>query len=141
MHTKKFFVHFNQVDHAQKMYFAEMFDLAHRTLEDFCQHKANGWTTWFDNSEWAVPIVNAQCQYHLPIFAGDHLQAQLSVQEIGKSSLTLKTTFSKVGDEGSTESPAKPVAEVVTTHVFVDKKVQAKMQVPQSIREMISCEL
>ncbi len=120
----KLTVHFNEVDHAQRIFFAKAFEWAHQIIEEKISASHIGWKNWFDHSTWAVPIVSAQAQFHRPVLASQILNCDLQLIHLGRSSLTFVVNFSL----GS-----KLAFEVTTVHVFVNKKTQKKMPVPKLI--------
>jgi len=121
-------VSFDESDPGNFLFFGRSFNHAHRVIENFVRECGIGWDTWFNNDEWAVPIRHAESDFKKPMMAGGIYQAELGIEKIGDSSVQFKVKFIEDRDE---------LATVITTHVFINKKSQLKINVPEKIREKL----
>ena len=127
MYQKPTLIRFDQVDHAQKLFFAEAFTLAHSTFEEWIASKFD-WNFWFNNQEWAVPLVHAEADYRLPLIAGEKVTVELNSIKLGSSRIEVTTQIKK------TDSVA---VTVQTVHVFVGKKSGKKIDIPAEVRKTL----
>lgn len=122
-------ISFGDADAQGILYFARTFDYAHECLERFWNQSSLGWNFWFQNPEFAVPLRHSSCDHLRPLKAGVTYTTQLSVVDLGQSSV--KFAF-EVRDADSV------CARVETVHVFVDRKSFKKIDVPEKIRTQFS---
>ena len=126
LHTYKTFVSFGDTDSAKRIYFARVFDIAHKCLEDFAQSKGY-YERWFNKMEWATPIIHTEADYNQGLFAGDEIEVHLYPGELGNTSLQFQYVFEKDG---------KKVATVKTVHVSLDLETGEKKAVPTELAEL-----
>jgi acyl-CoA thioester hydrolase/1,4-dihydroxy-2-naphthoyl-CoA hydrolase len=118
-------VHFHQVDAAGVLFYGHVFSLAHNIYEEFItQGLGFDWEQWFNNSNWAVPIRHAEADYLQPLLGGHTYNAKIDIIEVGTSSFRLQFLFSEKADDK---------CMVKTTHVFIDKKMGAKVPIPKNV--------
>ena len=76
VHIYKTWISFSDTDSAKRIYFANIFDKAHRCIEDFALKKSIH-KQWFKDFDWATPVVNAEANLivntALPYLAQSHL--------------------------------------------------------------------
>lgn len=126
---KNIFINFGDADSAGILFYPRAFEIAHECLESFWKQSVSGWAMWFQNHEFAVPIRHAECDYSKPLVVGENYQARLILKKIGESSVVFTVRL---------EAVTGVCAEIITTHVFIDKKNGAKVFVPKNIREMLT---
>ena len=124
----KTFVFFNHADPAGILLFNRVFDYAHNCLEAYASSKSGMWEYWFNNDEYAVPLVSCNAQFKKPIYCGKEVEVNLNICEVKNSSITF--LFKILQDNQLS-------CEVTTTHVFVNKKTFEKIPIPQIIRSQL----
>lgn len=122
----RFHVAFDETDCEGIVFFGNYFRLAHRALETYLPLISIPWKEWFRNDEFGVPLRHVEADYTHPLRAGDELHIKMTVKEVGNSSVHFDYEFTK--------STGEPVAKITTSHVFMDRKKRAKLEVPASIR-------
>lgn len=127
---KKILVTFGQTDPQGFIYFARAFEFAHQTIEEWVAQSPLGWDYWFKNTEFAVPLRHASADFLAPMRAGNHYYARLYVGGLSDSSVTFRTEFYDPASE-------QKLAEVLSTHTFVDKKAFKKTSVPEKVRAIL----
>lgn len=126
LHAYKTWVSFADTDPAQRIYFARIFDIAHRCLEDFALRNEY-YDRWFKNMEWATPIRHTEAEYFKALMPGDPLEVHLYADSMGKSSFTWRYVVLRENEI---------VAAVKTTHVTVDLKTSDKKPIPEELAKL-----
>jgi acyl-CoA thioesterase FadM len=130
---KKFLIHFGKSDPQGFLYHARLAEMAHELLEEFWSQHKLGWGFWFQNTQWAVPLRHAECEFLAPMRVGQECAATLQVKKFGDSSVQFLCEFYAPG-------PNTPVlaARTTTTHVFVRREDFRKISVPETVREALA---
>lgn len=87
IHTYKTFVSFGETDASKRIYYASIYALVHRSVEDFALAK-NIYKEWFDNSDWVTPVRHSEAEYLAELNAGSEVEVQLFLDRIGQTSFT-----------------------------------------------------
>jgi acyl-CoA thioesterase FadM len=127
-YTRTVQIRFDQADPAGIMYFANIFNLAHRTFEDFIVEAGIPWAEWFRKSEYAVPIRHTECNYLAPFLPGKQYDVRAQVARLGETSFQMMYTFS---------SKSGIHAVVTMVHAFIDTDTKDKFPMPAKIREIL----
>ncbi len=122
-------VAFGDCDPAGILYFARVFDYAHKAFEAFITETKIGWSYWFKESPDLVPIRRAEADFYSPFFPGAALTVQIQVSLIQESSFQMVYAFF---------CKNKLLAEVKMVHVFADPKTLKKKPIPENIRKEFS---
>lgn len=102
-------------DAAGILFFGSLFSLCQDAIEDFlATYKEN--TTLLE-MPFLFPVVHTESNYYSPLLAGDLLKTQLSIKNIGNSSINFLCTFIK---------EEKICADALIKVVCVDKKTFTK---------------
>ncbi len=120
------------VDAAGRIFYPELFRLAHECFEDFMRHLGMEIRQWLNEGDLILPVVHAEADYHHPIRLGDELEAALAVRRIGETSLTLACDFFRAIEN------RQCVASVRTVHVCVDSPTNRPTPVPAHLREKLA---
>jgi len=120
------------VDAAGRIFYPELFRIAHDCFEDFMRHLGMEIRLWLHEGDRILPVVHAEADYHRPIRLGDELEAVLGVQRIGETSLTLGCDFFQPGEDGEC------LASVRTVHVCVDKATGKPVPLPEHLRDRLA---
>ncbi|HET7153204.1 MAG TPA: thioesterase family protein [Candidatus Kapabacteria bacterium] len=124
-------VRFGDVDLARIMYYPHITNYIHIAMEEFIQ-EACGFSYYQLISERGIgfPIVNLTTDFRQGLPYGTKIQAEVAVQKIGNTSLTLRIRFYK-----NTISPETLAVESVNTLVCVQLHDFVKIRVPDDVRE------
>jgi YbgC/YbaW family acyl-CoA thioester hydrolase len=122
-------VNMQDTDAAGFLFFANQFVFAHVTYERFLESIGFSFAEALDREIFLLPIVHAESDYKKPLKVGDRLQAELSVGNIGDSSVTLDYVF--LDDAGETVGTSRSV------HVSVDKVSMKKIPLPGNVRKAL----
>lgn len=116
-------VHFRQTDMAGIAYFNEAFNIFHDAYEAWVGTHSEK-KDWFQNPEWAVPLVKVACDYKAPLQPFHNYTVRISLAAKSTSTFQLKTEILN----------AQTIcAEISTTHVFMDKSTKKSMPIPPAI--------
>lgn len=121
-------VHFRQTDMAGIAYFNEAFNIFHDSYEAWVGENFKNTQNWFQNSDWAVPLINVSCDYKAPLVPFQNYSVRISLANKTTSTFQLKTEIT---------TAQMVCAEVSTTHVFMDKKTKKSIPIPQEIAEWL----
>jgi 1,4-dihydroxy-2-naphthoyl-CoA hydrolase len=125
MYTSKRKINFYDCDPAGILFYAKIYELCHSVYEEMIQSfglNENYWT----NDEYVVPIIHSEATYHKPLVYNSFVEIELSVSSI--SSSAFKLAYACKNEYGGL------CVEVMTTHVFVDKKTWKKKAIKDDVR-------
>jgi len=125
MFTSKRKINFYDCDPAGILFYAKIYELCHSVYEEMIQSfglNENYWT----NDDYVVPIIHSEATYHKPLVYDSFVEIELSVSSISSSAFKLAYSCKNANVE--------LCAEVLTTHVFVDKKTWKKTQIKDNVR-------
>lgn len=120
---------FHQADPAGWMFFGRAFELAHDCMEDLLVAAGFGWTEWFANERFAMPIRQAQADYRRPIPAGALYEVEAVVRRLGDTSVSFRFTFVS---EGAT------CLILDSTHVLLDLRTKTPAPWPAEFRAKLA---
>lgn len=124
LHRYESFVSFGDTDASGRIYFANIYNLAHRAIEDFAM-KNNFYDLWFANKDWATPVRHSQADYLSELNSGSPVSIDVYLEKVGNSSFTWRYEVLSNG---------KPAAIIKITHVTVDLKTKRPIPVPESLK-------
>ena len=125
MFTSKRKINFYDCDPAGILFYAKIYELCHSVYEEMIQSfglNENYWT----NDDYVVPIIHSEATYHKPLVYDSFVEIELSVSSISSSAFKLAYSCKNANGE--------LCVEVLTTHVFVDKKTWKKKQIKDDVR-------
>jgi 1,4-dihydroxy-2-naphthoyl-CoA hydrolase len=120
-------VRLKDTDAAGVIFFANYFIFAHETYELFLEEIGYSPRRIIQQESFLLPIVHAESDYHQMIGLEDEITIVLSVNRIGKTSLTLVYNYFLENQE--------LVGSVKTVHVCVDKSTLKKSPIPSELRQ------
>jgi 1,4-dihydroxy-2-naphthoyl-CoA hydrolase len=121
-------VHFRQTDMAGIAYFNEAFNIFHDVYEAWVGSHFKNKVDWFQNPEWAVPLKNVSCDYKAPLIPFNHYTVRISLAAKSTSTFQLKTEI---------VNAQVVCAELLTTHVFIDRSTKKSIPIPPKIAESL----
>jgi YbgC/YbaW family acyl-CoA thioester hydrolase len=124
--TYRFHVAFGDADPAGRLFFARLFDHAHRAYERFMESR--GWPLHrvMEEQSLLIPLVHAEADYLHPCLTGDELTVEVEILRTGGSSMSVGYRF--IGDDGGLR------ARATTVHVFIDRDTGVTRPVPAGLR-------
>ena len=129
MFQTKRVIEFSMCDNAGVLFFSRVFELFHSAYEEFIII-SDLENDYFNSKEFAVPLINIEADFKLPIKLHDIVNIVIEVTGIKNSSFELTTHLI---DESDTAR-----AIVKSVHIFVDKKTFSKREIPTDFRELLS---
>ena len=125
MHQIKKRISFYDCDPAGILFYGRIFEICHSAYEDLIRSfklKSNYW----NNDEYAVPIIHTEGEYLLPLRPGDEVTVEVTVSKLKESSFELSYACKNVKGEVTNQ--------VKTVHIFVDKKQWKKTPIIDEVR-------
>ena len=119
-------VKFSEVDMAGVVFFSRFFEYAHSAFEAFFQHLGWSFAQVFDEGKWGFPLVHTEADFQAPARLGDRLTVEMTVAALSESSFTMRYAISA--------PDGKPVASVLTSHVWVAPATFKKTTIPEEVR-------
>lgn len=118
------FISFSEGDPAGVVYFARIFDIAHKTLELF-KVSQKGWDSWFKDPKYGWPLRHAEADFVAPIYVGRSIKARLFLDKQGERSIKFRCLIYQVRKQvAEAVDPASRAADdevlcatVTTVHV------------------------
>lgn len=120
MWTTKDFIYFHMADPANILFYEQVFKIYHSSYEKWVFSKYE-WSYWFQNSEWAVPIVKTEANYCAPILAGKEIEIRFVQINKGKSSFEIHC---EIHQENQLRT------KILTKHVFISKSAKSSIEIP-----------
>src|SRR3989338_7009014 len=122
MLTYKTTVKMHDTDAAQVLFFGHQFKMVHDAYETLLEKIGFPFAKILRTTNFFVPVVHAESDYAAPLFVGDKLAIQVTLEHIGRSSFILNYVI--VNQRKNIVGTAK------TVHVSVNAKTQKKIPLP-----------
>jgi len=119
-------IQLHHTDAAGGLFFSKLFELMFEAFDDLLDKIGASVAYIIRDSDFLLPFVHAEADFLSPAFVDDKIQIDISVENIGESSITLCYDI-KRGDE--------KVAAAKTVHVAMDKATLRKSTLPAVIRQ------
>jgi YbgC/YbaW family acyl-CoA thioester hydrolase len=116
-------INFYDCDPAGIIFYSRLFDFCHSAYEQMIESFSLTEDYW-DNPQYVVPIIHAECDYFSPIKYGDEIQIIVKVTELRSSSFELSYDLML---------NSMKCASLKTVHVFVSREDWNKMNIPDDI--------
>ena len=129
MFTYQTKIKLHDTDAAGLLFFSHQFEIIHDAYEALLEDIGFSFADLIRNQDFFLPIVHAESDYDKPLFVGDLIEVQVSVDSIGKHSFTFAYKLLKANGE--------IVGTAKTVHVTMDKASQKKIPLPPLMREKI----
>ena len=120
-------IRFSQVDAAGILFFSRALEICHEAYEHFLLDRGMPISDQFSSTDWVLPVVHADVDFHAPLRLGDHVQVQLGVTQVGTASITLEFRLVRGGDTRC--------ATVRHVHAAVDRASFQSRPLPGSVRD------
>ncbi len=129
MHEYKIIIKLHETDAAGLLFFSHQFKLIHDAYESLLESIGFGFAILIREKDYFLPIVHAESDYKIPIFVGDRIVIQVTVEKIGTTSFTF--AYKLLDNKGSLVGTGR------TVHVTMNKKSRQKIPLPPDMRKAI----
>lgn len=129
MYKTKTHINFFDADSAGILFFGKAFEYFHAAYEAFLK-QLQPQENYFNHAGYAIPIKKAEAEYFLPVYPGEEIILEISVDEVRSSSFALSCTFRGSDDE------IRIITK--TVHVFIDKRTGAKTGIPHNLKAKLN---
>ena len=119
----------HHTDAAGIIFFTSLFELAHDCYESFLDPDFS-LASVIEQGEILMPIVHAQADYNSPIKLGQKLTIEMNLNKTG-------TTSFELGYKFRNES-SKIAAEVAITHVVLQMNTWKPIEIPDTLKSVLS---
>ena len=117
-------IRLSETDATGVLYFSELLKLAEEVFEVFLLGKKFTINDLIENTPFLMPIVHAEADYAAPLKAGDVVDIELNLDEVGESSFTLHVRLLKERME---------VGVTKITHVVTSKETEKAVPIPKVV--------
>ena len=132
LHRMPIEIGFKHCDPAGIVFYPRYVEMLSDTVEHWFKH---GLSTAFDvlhgERQTAIPVISLQCDFRVPSRLGAALVAELEVERIGRSSVTILIGLSSAGADKVLKMKCRLV--IVFTHI----ETMASMEIPADLRAAI----
>jgi len=111
------------------LFFARYLALAHDAYEAFMDARGVSFGLLLHEADYIIPVVHAESDYRVPLWAGEEVQVRLWVHKLQRRSFTIAYELRRADDALS--------CTVQTVHAVVDKTSRRAIPLPQEIREAL----
>jgi 1,4-dihydroxy-2-naphthoyl-CoA hydrolase len=119
----------HETDAAGLLFFSNQFKIIHDAYEGLLEKIGFGFAELIKEKPFFLPIVHAQADYKLPLFVGDLIEIQVTVENVGTTSFTFGYQL--------LDTRQNVVGTAQTVHVTIDKKTHQKIPLPVQMRSAI----
>ena len=116
-------VRFSQVDPAQVVYFARVYEMAHEAFEDLMAASGLPIGPLFEESDWGMPLVHSEARYRRPWRLGERIRIEGTVNKVTERSVEFEYKFIDVKSQVRTT--------VCMRHAFVSLATFQPQSVPE----------
>lgn len=118
-------IRFQDTDAAGVVYFANVLTMCHEAYEESLAESAINLQSFFQNSDFAIPIVHASVDFSRPMFCGDRITIILLPSQISLNKFEIAYQFFSSTDE--------VLAKALTTHICIDPNSRTRKYLPIEI--------
>ena len=119
----------HETDAAGLLFFSNQFKIIHDAYESLLEKIGFGFAELIRHQSFFLPIVHAEADYKKPLFVGDVVEIQVTIEKVGQTSFTFAYKLLNARKE--------LVGTARTVHVTMDKKTHTKIPLPSDMREKI----
>jgi len=129
MYTYQTKIKLHETDAAGILFFSNQFKIIHDAYEGLLERIGFSFADLIRTKDFFIPIVHSESDFKSPLFVGDLIEVQITVEKVGKTSFTL---FYKLLDTSQ-----KLVGTAQTVHVTIDKTTRKKIPLPPDLRSKV----
>ncbi len=124
-------VRFSEIDAAHMVFFARFADYCHEAIEALFERLDGGYARLTMIRDIGVPSVHIEIDFRKPLRYGDTVVVELEVLRIGQTSITLRHTLKRAGDDTTC---------AVARHVVVTATISrgVPLPVPDDVRHVLA---
>lgn len=115
----------HETDAAGLLFFSNQFKIIHDAYESLLETIGYDFAQLIKDRDIFLPIVHAESDYRAPLFVGDAVSIQVSVDKIGKTSFSLAYKL--------INAKQKLVGTGRTVHVAVNQSTRKKIVLPKDL--------
>ena len=130
MYTYKTTVKMHDTDSAGILFFGNQFKIIHDAYEAFLESIGFSFTAILKKTNFFVPIVHAEADYKIPLFVGDRITVEVTIEKIGHTSFIVNYTLRSSKD--------RLLGTAKTVHVSVNSKSHRKIALPVKFRQALT---
>ncbi|MBN2373105.1 acyl-CoA thioesterase [bacterium] len=127
MFSYKINVRLHQTDAAGRLFFGQIFMIAHDVFQEFLGSLGLGIASILNESGFIFPVVHAEADYKRPIFVDEILTINAKIEKLGPCSFT--TSYQIFSDSGERAGTVKIV------HVAVERLTGKKAPLPSFLKD------
>ena len=116
-------VRFSQVDPAQVVYFARVYEMAHEAFEELMAASGLAIGPLFEQSDWGMPLVHSEARYRRPWRLGERIRIEGTVTKVSERSVEFEYNF--------LDSESQVRTTVCMRHAFVSLATFQPQSVPE----------
>ena len=116
-------------DPAGVLFFARYLALAHDAYEAFMDARGVSFGLLLREVNYIIPVVHAESDYRVPLWAGEKFQVRLWVHTIRRRSFAIAYELRRA--DGTLSCTAQ------TVHAVVDKTTRRAIPLPQKVRQAL----
>jgi len=129
MYTYQTKIKLHETDAAGLLFFSNQFKIVHDAYQALLDHIGFPFAELIREKDFFLPIVHSEADFKSPLFVGDLIEVQVTVEQVGKTSFTF---FYKLLDTSQ-----NLIGTAQTVHVAMDKATQKKIPIPTDLRSKI----
>ncbi|MDP2654162.1 MAG: thioesterase family protein [Candidatus Omnitrophota bacterium] len=122
-------IHLHDTDAAGLLFFSNQLKIVHDAYESALDQAGFGFDVLLRRKKYFLPIVHAEAGYKAPLFVGDRITVEMTVERLGTTSFTF---VYKIFNQKKTL-----VGTARTVHVTTDKKTRKKIPLPSELRKAV----
>ncbi len=119
-------IHFQDTDAAGVVFFANMLTICHEAYEETLRQQGINLKRFFQDPEFALPIVHAEVDFYQPVFCGDGLRVMMQPERLGLDKFKVIYQL----DRETTGTEMERVAQGSTVHLCINPKNRQRQALP-----------
>ncbi|MBE9225899.1 acyl-CoA thioesterase [Phormidium sp. LEGE 05292] len=118
-------IRFQDTDAAGVVYFANVLAICHEAYEESLNVSNINLQQFFRNDDFAIPIVHASADFLRPMFCGDRILINLSINQLNSQKFEINYQINTPDNE--------IIAKAITRHICIDPNTRTRKEVPSEI--------
>lgn len=123
-------IHFQDTDAAGVVFFANILTICHEAYEAILRQQGIDLKSFFQDPEYALPIVHAEVSFYQPVFCGEVLRVTVQPEQLGTDKFKLVYYL----DRGITETGTERVAQGLTVHLCISPQSRQRQALPRVLQ-------
>ena len=131
MHVYERPVRFEEVDAAQIVFFPRFLSYCHEAMEGLFDGVEGGYVRLVRDRKIGVPAVHVECDFTSPLRYGDVARIEVTVEKIGRTSVSFRYALSRVSDGAA-------VASILHVCAVCDLTTLKAIPIPGDVRSALA---